>query len=141
MAVSPKHADSGQRFLGRVRFTQRSDRSRLGPLGASAYQLQIEDAELIGNFNTVIFVDASKRDMANSYSYDKCEASNKYSFSTHSLAPETILYLAEDLYDLKPKAFVFAIKGYEWELKNGLSKKGEENLKNAIDYFTKNIAF
>ena len=105
------------------------------------YQLQIEDAELIGEFKTVIFVDASKNDLENSFSFEKCGASNKYSFSTHSLVPETILYLSEHLYDHKPKAYVFAIQGYEWELKNGLSKKGTENLNNAVEYFTNNIPF
>ena len=103
------------------------------------YQLQIEDAELIRNYDTVIFVDASKNDLMIGYNFDMCLASNKYSFSTHALVPETILYLSEHLYNHKPKAYILAIQGYEWELKNGLTKKAVENLNKAADYFNKKI--
>ena len=96
------------------------------------YQLQIEDAELIGKYDTVIFVDASKNDLINGYNFDACKASNKYSFSTHALVPETILYLSHHLYDHRPDAYILAIQGYEWELKNGLTKMAVENLNKAV---------
>ena len=99
------------------------------------YQLQIEDAELISNYDTVIFVDASKNDLMNGYNFYPCKASNKHSFSTHALLPETILYLSEHLYDHKPKAYILEIQGYEWELKNGVTKMASENLNKAIDFF------
>ena len=101
------------------------------------YQLQIEDAELIGNYDTVIFVDASKNDLINGYKFDTCKASNKYSFSTHALVPETILYLSQHLYNHKPKANILAIHGYEWELKNGLTKMATYNLNKAVEFFIK----
>lgn len=103
------------------------------------YQLQIEDAELIGDFDMVVFVDASKNELENGYAWETCTSSNTHSFSTHALVPETILYLAEELYHHKPKAFVLAIQGYQWELDNGLSKNAQENLKKAKAYFTKHI--
>jgi Ni,Fe-hydrogenase maturation factor len=99
------------------------------------YQLQIEDAELICNYNTVIFVDASKNELIKGYNFYTCKSSNKHSFSTHALLPETILYLSEHLYDHKPKAYILEIQGYEWELKNGLTKTASENLKKAIEFF------
>jgi len=99
------------------------------------YQLQIEDAELISNYDSVIFVDASKNDLMIGYKFDTCRASNKYCFSTHALVPETILYLSEHLYNHKPKAFILEIQGYEWELKNGLTKKASDNLNRATEFF------
>ena len=103
------------------------------------YQLQIEDAELISKFNKVIFVDASKNELTDGHSLDKCVASNEHSFSTHALVPETILYLSENLYNLNPEAYVFQIQGYKWELEIGLTNRAKENLNNAVDFFTENI--
>ena len=103
------------------------------------YQLQIEDAELMGGFDMVIFVDASKNKLENGFSWQPCARSNTHSFSTHALVPETILYLAEQLYHHKPKAYVLAIQGYQWELENGLSKNAQENLNKARAYFTNRI--
>ena len=103
------------------------------------YQLQIEDAELISNYDTVIFVDASKNNLINGYNFYTCKASNKHSFSTHALLPETILYLSEHLYNHKPKAYILEIQGYEWELKNGLTKMASENFNKAVEFFNQKI--
>ncbi|MEN8124926.1 MAG: hydrogenase maturation protease [Bacteroidota bacterium] len=100
------------------------------------YQLQIEDAELICKYKTVIFIDATKENIKNGYYYRICEPSDKYSFSTHELVPETILFLANNLYDHDPKAFIFGIKGYEWNLEIGLSKKAKDNFNKAKKYFS-----
>ena len=99
------------------------------------YQLQIEDAELISNYETVIFVDATKEDTDEGFYLEPCHPSEKYSFSTHALAPETIMYLSHKLYNHKPDASIFAIQGYDWELMIGLSEKGNKNLDKAKKYF------
>lgn len=99
------------------------------------YQLQIEDAELISNYNTVIFVDATKEDIIEGLYLKPCLPSEEYSFSTHALAPETILFLSNKLYSHKPKAFIFAIQGYEWELKIGITPKANKNLSKAKKFF------
>ncbi len=103
------------------------------------YQLQIEDAELISNYQNVIFIDAAKDENEDGFSYYPCKPSEKYSFSTHALDPETILYLTKKLYNHEPEATVLAIQGYDWELKIGLSDKGEQNLKKAKVYFKESI--
>ncbi len=99
------------------------------------YQLQIEDADLISNYETVIFVDATKEETEEGFYLEACHPSEKYSFSTHALAPETVLYLSHKLYDHNPDASIFAIQGYDWELMIGLSEKGAINLDKAIKYF------
>lgn len=99
------------------------------------YQLQIEDAELISNYDTVFFVDATKEDTKDGFYLKPCLPSERYSFSTHALEPETIMYLSRKLYDHKPDASVFAIQGYVWELKIGLSDNGNSNLDKAKKYF------
>ncbi len=99
------------------------------------YQLQIEDADLISNYDTVIFVDATKEETEEGFYLEPCHPSEKYSFSTHALEPETVLYLSDKLYNHNPDASIFAIQGYEWELQIGLSKKAIKNLDKAINYF------
>ncbi|MFH4964042.1 hydrogenase maturation protease [Gaetbulibacter sp. M235] len=103
------------------------------------YQLQIEDAELISNYDKVIFVDASKEEIKEGYYLNTCYPSEKYSFSTHALEPETILYLSNKLYNHIPEASVFGIQGYDWELNIGLSEKGSLNLDKAIKFFKDNV--
>ena len=99
------------------------------------YQLQIEDAELISNYETVIFVDATKEDTEDGFYLKPCHPSEKYSCSTHALQPETILYLSNKLYNHNPESSIFAIQGYDWELMIGLSEKGTINLDRAKKYF------
>ncbi|MDP2089775.1 MAG: hydrogenase maturation protease [Flavobacteriaceae bacterium] len=99
------------------------------------FQLQIEDAELISKYEKVIFVDAFKNELSNGFKWENCQSSNQYSFSTHALVPETILYLSENLYNHSPKARILAIQGYGWELRNGLTIQAEGNLKNALKFF------
>ena len=103
------------------------------------YQLQIEDADLISNYNRVIFVDATKEETEEGFYLKPCHPSEAYSFSTHALNPETILYLSKKLYDHNPDAFIFAIQGYDWELQIGLSDKGTANLEKAKKYFEDTI--
>ena len=103
------------------------------------YQLQIEDAELISGFNSVIFIDATKENIKNGFHLRPCHPSKQCSFSTHTLNPETVLYLVHKLYDHYPKAYIFAIQGYEWNLSMGLSKKGSENLDKALKHFKNEI--
>ena len=99
------------------------------------YQLQIEDAELISNYENVIFIDATKEQTKNGFYYKTCESSDKFGFSSHELVPETILYLANNLYNHNPKAFILGIQGYEWNLEIGLSVEAKVNLNNAKRYF------
>ncbi len=103
------------------------------------YQLQIEDAELICNYDTVIFVDAVKGIITEGYYFKICKPSAKYGFSTHELAPETILFLADNLYQHQPKSYILGIQGIQWDLEIGLSSKAKLNFKKAKRYFTEKI--
>jgi hydrogenase maturation protease len=104
------------------------------------YQLQIEDAELLSNYKTVIFVDATKENTNNGFYYRTCVPSDNHSFSTHELCPETVLFLAINLYQHRPKAFILGIQGYVWNLEIGLSQKAKINLYKAEEFLFKKIA-
>ncbi|WP_372744473.1 hydrogenase maturation protease [Lutibacter sp.] len=104
------------------------------------YQLMVEDAELIGEYETVIFVDANKTNHANGFLIERIYPSEKVAFSTHAVPPNQILNLCETIYQKKPKAFVIKIDGYQWDFEIGLSKKASENLLSAYYSFIKNLS-
>lgn len=99
------------------------------------YQLQVEDSELICNYKRVIFVDATTEELHSGFSFSKCELAEHYYFSSHAQNPETVVYLAATLYDAQPDAYMMAICGVEWELKEGLSESAITHLNKAISHF------
>jgi len=100
------------------------------------YQLQIEDALLITEYKKVIFVDASHKEYENGYSFYKCIPVRTEAFTTHKLEPETVLWLANDLFNQSPEVYVMAISGKEWELNLGMSDAAKRNFDNAVSYFS-----
>jgi hypothetical protein len=54
-------------------------------------------------------------------------------------SPETILYLANDLYNKFPEAYTIAISGHYWDLKTSLSKKAKKNVQLAFTFFIKDF--
>jgi len=101
------------------------------------YQLNIEDAELVSKAENVIFVDAYTGNLDESFTFEECGMNGEITYTTHSLNPEAILALSQDVYNKKPEAYILKIKGYEWQLEEGLTEKGEQNLKKALDLFLK----
>ena len=102
------------------------------------YQLQIEDAELISHYDTVYFIDAHKDRLENGFNCEKCIPVETHHFSSHELPPETILYLAESIYDKKPKSNIIGISGESFNLNIGLTESAQQNLISAISFFEKN---
>ena len=103
------------------------------------YQLQVEDAELIAQYPRVIFVDATEEKLNNGYEWQKLQPENDFTFTTHALTPEAVLFLSNDLYQKYPEAYVLKIQGTKWQLKIGLSKKASKNLERALENFIKKI--
>lgn len=99
------------------------------------YQLQIEDAALIKEYDQVIFVDACAQPLEGGFSFRPCEIKNTITFSSHRIDPCSILWLCRELYGITPEAYVMAIEGKYWELHQGLSKEAEENFAKAVAYF------
>ena len=96
------------------------------------YQLQVEDAELISNYDLVIFVDACHDTLPNGFAFEPCQAIAGFEFSTHAVKPEAILALCKDLYDSSPQTYIFKIQGYQWELGSQLSDLATINLNSAL---------
>lgn len=95
------------------------------------YQLNIEDAEKIANYDFVVFADASVAEI------DECKLEPvipdlKTDFSMHSVTPSYILALCNNLFTKTPEVYQLHIKGYKWEFMHEISKKAEKNLDKAF---------
>lgn len=99
------------------------------------YQLQVEDAALISEYDVVYFVDASYEKLDKGFELRPCLASDEEQVSTHAQSPGAILKLANNLYQKYPEAYVLAISGESWELQNSLSEAAERNLVEATSFF------
>jgi hydrogenase maturation protease len=99
------------------------------------YQLQVEDAALISEYDVVYFVDASYEKMDTGFELRPCIASDEEQVSSHAQSPGAILKLANNLYKKFPEAYVLAIGGESWELQTSLSEVAERNLVEATSFF------
>ena len=99
------------------------------------YQLNIEDADLIKDAGSVLFVDACKDDISEGCVIEKCKPNGAITFTTHALSPSAILALCNQIYDANPDSYVLKMQGYEWELQVGLTEGGKKTLVSALDLY------
>lgn len=99
----------------------------------SNYQLNVEDALACSEHETVIFADASETAEA-PFAFTELEPAREIAFTTHELSPGAVLALCEELYGRRPKGWVLALRGYAWDLGEGLSPQAEINLSAALAF-------
>lgn len=99
------------------------------------YQLQVEDAVLISEYDVVYFVDASSENLTKGYELRNCIACDEEQVSSHAQSPGAILKLTNHLYKKFPQAFLLVIAGESWELQTSLSETAEKNLVEAVSFF------
>ncbi len=100
-----------------------------------SYQLQLEDADLIGHKKHVLFVDASKKEEISDFMVSKVEPKLDFSFTSHAISVQSILATCGQCFGRLPSVYLMEIAGYEWELKIGLTPRAKENLARATEYF------
>jgi hydrogenase maturation protease len=102
----------------------------------SNYQLNIEDAELMSHYDTVVFADASV-DAEEPFEFNALKANPPMvGFSSHSITAESLAGLAKALFGANPRSFSMAIRGYEFDaFGEQLSSRAEHNLAKASDFF------
>jgi hydrogenase maturation protease len=100
----------------------------------SDYQLTVEDAAMVAAHERVVFVDAAVSG-AGPFAWQKVLPTEAASFTTHSVEPGAVVTLARDLFGWIPKAYVLAIRGYQFnEFGEGLSEAARENLAAALAF-------
>lgn len=100
----------------------------------SNYQLNIEDAEIISNYDSVVFVDASTEEI-DDIAFSKVSPSDaKVEFTMHAVSTSYVLDLCKKMYHKEPKVFLLHIKGYEWEFMEAMTSKAVENKNKAYKF-------
>lgn len=99
------------------------------------YQLHLEDADMISYKKKVLFVDASKVPTLKTFQLEDVEPKMDFSFTSHAISVEAILATCQTCFDNSPDVQFLTIKGYEWELQQGLTNKAKLNLNQATAYF------
>ncbi len=102
------------------------------------YQLNIEDALTISNYQRIIFADASTESIV-CFALSKVSPATKVNFTMHAVSPEYVLHLCQTLYDKHPEVYLLHIKGYEWGMREELTQKAQSNLSKAVLYMEKKI--
>jgi len=98
------------------------------------YQLNIEDAATIADYETVIFVDASVEDIEN-FKLEKVVPNDAtIEFTMHAVSVSYVLDLCRKIYNKQPETYVMHIKAYEFEFVEELTLKAEENLNAAFEF-------
>lgn len=95
------------------------------------FQLQVEYAFDMQGRDRVIIVDASIGGNE-PYDYHAAEPAEDNSYSSHALSPAAILHHYAKLYGEPPDTWVMAIRGYVFELGEGLSPQAAANLEAAL---------
>ena len=102
-------------------------------------QLNLEDAHSISEKDIVFFVDASAENIKDIIITKVRPIDSGSGYSLHSVSPGFILQLCHSLYKKKPAVYLVHVKGYEWEIKEGLSNNAKKNLNSAIELILKLI--
>jgi len=134
---NPGRLDDG---LGAALAERISDEQLPGVTVESNYQLNVEDAAQIAEYDEVIFADAST-DANPPFEFMSIEGEpGGPSFSSHSVTIPQLLGLTKALFHKEPEARVLAIRGYEFnEFGEKLSEQAAANLKQAVQFLKKHL--
>lgn len=93
------------------------------------YQLGLEDALLLSQFDVALFVDAScELNLTLPFALRPIASSDQVAFTTHAMSFASVLSICEELYDRRPRTFLLAIRGYEWGISEEMSPLARINL-------------
>ena len=101
----------------------------------SNYQLNVEDAAQIAEFDVVVFADAST-DAEPPFTFESViPEEGGLTFSSHSVSAPQLMGMVKDLFHAEPKAYMLAIRGYDFnEFGEQLSEQATQNLEDAIEF-------
>jgi len=120
----------GWEFIDRLEADDRRPQAEL----RRAYQLHLEYADLISSFARVLFVDATKEGAVSSFALTRPEPALDLSFTSHAISVPSILATTQQCFGYVPEVYLLAIRGYEWELRTGLTKRAERNLRASLKF-------
>ena len=128
---NPARADDG---LGPAVAAELESRSPEGVTVDSDYQLTVEDSAQAAEHDVVVFVDAAVEGRE-PFSFTRIEPERQESFSSHSVSPQAVMGLAEDLFGASTPAYMLAVRGYSFDMfQEELTEGARENMRAALDF-------
>lgn len=99
------------------------------------YQLNIEDAATVSEYDTVFFIDASIVEDVKNFHLEEIEPNDaRIEFTMHAVSTSYVVDLCRKIYGKTPKAYVLHIKAYEFDFKEELTPQAAENMLDALDF-------
>jgi hydrogenase maturation protease len=106
----------------------------------SGYQLAVEDAAAVAEHDVVVFADAAATG-PEPFGFRRVEPRANAAFTTHVLAPEALLAIAEEHLGAKTRGYLLAIRGHEFdEFGERLSSRARRHLDAAVGFLRERIA-
>jgi hypothetical protein len=84
-----------------------------------------------------LFVDATKDPAVESFSLSCPQPKLDFSFTSHALSVPAILATTQQCFEHVPDAYLLAIRGYEWELQQGLTSSAQHNLGHSLEFLSR----
>ncbi len=105
------------------------------------YQLNVEDAATISEYDKVIFVDASVVEEVDDYKLERIEPDNaRIEFTMHAVSAAYIVDLCKKIYGKIPESYALHIKAYEFDFKEELTQKAKSNMLNALTFLKDHLS-
>lgn len=95
------------------------------------YLLNIEDAAEAVEHDEVLFIDAAAEGLE-PFELRRAEPAGSMAFTSHIVQPEVLLAICQQCYRRVPRAWLLAIRGYEFELIEELTDRARSNLEEAL---------
>jgi hypothetical protein len=97
------------------------------------YQLNIEDALACAGHEIVVFIDAA-RGLRKPFAFTTIEPAAAMPAMSHALGPAAVLAVTAALYGKRPEARLLAIRGHDFSVGEGLTRRAEGNLALAMAF-------
>jgi len=106
----------------------------------TSHQLEVEHAEVISQFDNVIFVDAAVPQSPRPVAETIVRPEFQGHAVAHYLTPADLVSLSDSLYGQVPRAFLFSIRGIDFGFGTGLSAETEGWAGEAVDRIARLVA-
>ena len=98
------------------------------------YQLNVEDAAQVAEFDAVVFVDADVA-CAPPFRFEAIPPRASVSFTSHSVEPAAVLAMAHDMFGASTRAYALGIRGHEFnDFGERLSTQARQNCDAALAF-------
>lgn len=105
------------------------------------HQLAPELAEVLCQYEAVVFIDAHVPDMGwDRVAWQRIEPALHASMVTHQIKPTTLLALCNTLYGRYPASYTLSVEGYDFDFGETLSTKASELADQAVEMLERFIA-